>query len=242
MLIDKLSMLRGRDCVLSDIITIRQPSLGEIEEYGESKYLNMLSVFVSSPFDMIAQLDDANIDFTKITSYQLFCLFYQTLEKSKTKILFGDFDFSKLKKIHNGNKIELRTENAIIDEEVFNDIVQVIRTINCLSPPKFKNVANEYTKQRMIEFAHSELEFAKRRKNKPQSMFSTLISRAVNHPYFKYKLKDVWDMKVYAFYDSLKSINIIENSNYLNAGAYSGNIDISKINKNELNWLREIKT
>ena len=56
---------------------------------------------------------------------------------------------------------------------------------------------------------------------------------------FKYKLDEVWDMSVYAFYDALKSINIIENSNHLSIGAYSGNIDTSKINKKEFNWLRE---
>lgn len=240
-----LAMLRGKDCVISDNtsanIIIRQPSLGEIEELDESAYMNMLAVFVSSPFDMIAQLDDAGIDFTKITSYQLFCLTYETLKLNQTKIIFRDLDFSKLKRVmvRGTNKIELRSENIVIDENKYNSIAQTLRKINCLAPPKFKSVANEYTKQKMIEFAHSELEFAKRTKHK--SVLKTLISRAVNHPYFKYRLDEIWDMKIYAFYDSLKSISVIENSNYLSMGAYSGNIDISKINKNDFNWLREVK-
>lgn len=240
-MIDDLSLLRGRNYVSESGIVINQPTLGDIEELQESNYMSMLSVFVASPFDMIAQLDEIGIDFTTITSYQLFCMTHHTLEKSQTKILFGDFDFAKLRKVNNGGKIELRNETTVINEDVFDEIVQVIRKINCLSPPKFKGVANEYTKMKMIEYAKSELEFAKRRKSKPKSIYKTLISRAVNHPYFKYKLEEIWDMKVYAFYDFLKSINVIENSNYLNMGAYSGNIDISKINKSELNWLREIK-
>jgi hypothetical protein len=46
-------------------------------------------------------------------------------------------------------------------------------------------------------------------------------------------------MKIYAFYDAIASINIIENSNHLYMGAYSGNLDMSKINKSSFNWLRE---
>ena len=107
-----------------------------------------------------------------------------------------------------------------------------------LSPPKFTKVANDYTKQKMIEYAHNDLELAKRRK--PKSILKTAISRITNHPYFKYRLDEVWDMKIYAFYDSVSSINIIENSNHLCIGAYSGNLDMSKINKNEFNWLREV--
>lgn len=240
-MIEGLSMLRGKNIEFANGMIMCQPTLGDIEQLTESKYMNMLSVFIASPFDMIAQLDEIGIDFTKITSYQLFCMMYKTLEKSQTKILFGDFDFVKLRIVDNDGKVELRNETTVINEDSFNEIVQAIRTINCLSPPKFKGVANEYTKMKMIEYAKSELELNKRRKSKPKSVFKTLISRAVNHPYFKYKLEEIWDMKVYVFYDFLKSINIIENSNYLNMGAYSGNIDISKINKSELNWLREFK-
>jgi hypothetical protein len=239
--IENLSMLRGKNIEFANGMIMYQPTLGDIEQLTESKYMNMLGVFIASPFDMIAQLDEIGIDFTKITSYQLFCITYRTLEKSQTKILFGDFDFAKLRKVDNDGKVELRNETTVINEDLFNEIVQAIRTINCLSPPKFKGVANEYTKMKMIEYAKSELELYKRRKSKPKSVFKTLISRAVNHPYFKYKLEEIWDMKVYVFYDFLKSINVIENSNYLNMGAYSGNIDISKINKSELNWLREFE-
>ena len=72
-----------------------------------------------------------------------------------------------------------------------------------------------------------------------RGILKTYISRATNHPYFKFNINDVWDMKIYAFYDAIASINIIENSNHLCMGAYSGNLDMSKINKSSFNWLRE---
>lgn len=240
-MIESLSMLRGRDIKLSNGITIQQPTLGQIEELDEDKYMSMLSIFVSTPFDMIAQLHKMGVDFTKISSYQLFCSFYQLLELEETQILFGDLDFQKFKLVGNDNRIELHYKDIVINESVYNEIVDCLRLINSLSPPKFKGVANEYTKQKMIEDAEQELELAKRRGNKHKSALRTLVSRLSNHPYFKYRLDEVWDMKIYAFYDALKSVNIIESTNHLSVGAYSGNLDLSKINKNEFNWLREVK-
>jgi len=238
MIVETLGMLRGRDYQITDKITIRQPTLGEIEELGEDKYYAMISTFTCTPFDVIAQLDDMNIDFTKITSYQLFCVLCQSLDYQSTKLLFGEINFNEFRMVNCGDKLELHWYDTVIDEKIYSDITEYLRKINMLSPPKFTKVANDYTKQKMIEYAHSDLELAKRRK--PKSILKTAISRITNHPYFKYRLDEVWDMKIYAFYDSVSSINIIENSNHLCIGAYSGNLDMSKINKNEFNWLREV--
>lgn len=238
MVVETLSMLRGRDYQINDKILIRQPTLGEIEKLGEDKYYAMISTFTCTPFDVIAQLDDMKIDFTKITSYQLFCVLYQSLDYQSTKLLFGEIDFSKFRMVNCDDKLELHYYDIVIDEQTYSDIVEYIRKINMLSPPKFTKVANDYTKKKMIEYAHNDLELAKRRK--PKSILKTTISRVTNHPYFKYRLDEVWDMKIYAFYDSVSSINIIENSNHLCFGAYSGNLDMSKINKSEFNWLREV--
>lgn len=241
MVLENLSMLRGRDYKVCEGITIRQPTLSEIEQLeDENEYYSMISVFVCHPFDMIAQLDDMGIDFTKITSYQLFCVLVQMLEVKNTKILFGDLDFKEARIVNNNGKEEIHLkEGCIITEEIYEDIVDYIRKINMLSPPTFTKVADEYTKQKMIEYAHEDLEFSKRRKVKPKSILKTYISRATNHPYFKFNINDVWDMKLYAFYDAIASINIIENSHHLYMGAYSGNLDMSKINKSSFNWLRE---
>lgn len=247
-MIQDLNLLRGRDIKITDGLFLRQPSLGEIadykieeqdEGYGEFAYMSMLSTFICTPFDIIAQLDKEGYDFTEITSYQLFIAMREHINVKDTKILFGDFDFSKMRLVVNGNSVELRSDTVTINEAVYQNLADCVRTINSIPPPTFKGVNDEYTKRKMIEYAYDELEFAKR--SKPKSILKTMVSRATNHPYFKYNLTDVWDMKVYAFYDAIKSINIVESSNQLSMGAYSGNLDLSKINKNEFNWLREVK-
>ena len=46
-------------------------------------------------------------------------------------------------------------------------------------------------------------------------------------------------MKVYAFFDSLKRISIIDNANHLYQGLYSGCVEYKKVKK-ELDWLKPI--
>ena len=46
-------------------------------------------------------------------------------------------------------------------------------------------------------------------------------------------------MKVYAFFDSLKRISIIDNANHLYQGLYSGCVEYNKVKK-DLNWLKPI--
>ena len=122
-MIETLSVLRGKDIEIADNITIHQPTLGEIEEYDEFAYMSMVSTFVCTPFDMIAQLDKGGFDFTKVTSFQLFCLLCRQLKQSETKILFGDLDFSSLRAVANErNQIELRNKNVVITEKVYQDI------------------------------------------------------------------------------------------------------------------------
>lgn len=247
MIPENLSILRGRDFTVCEgidnvckKITMRQPTLGEIEEYGEDKYYSMISVFVQHPFDMIAQLDSIHMDFTKVTSYQLFCVLAESADFGDTKILFNDLDFSNARIINNNGNFELHlSENCVITENIYQDISDYIRLIHRIPLPTFTKVSDEYTKQKMIEYAYEDWELAKHRKNKPKSILRTYVSRATNHPYFKYGINEVWDMKIYAFYDAIKSIDIIENSNHLYMGAYSGKFDMNKINKNEFNWLRE---
>lgn len=237
MILENLNMLRGRDIAICDGITIHQPSLGDIENLGEEKYFSTISTFTYTPFDIIAQLDEMGVDFTQITAYQLFIVMCQFLDFNITKVLFGDLDFSKFVRVDHEGKIELRYKDIVVNEKVYKDISDCIRKIHMIPPPQYTHVANEYTKQQMIELAYSELELAKRKK--PKSFLKTYISRATNHPYFKYRLDEVWDLKTYAFFDAIKSISIVENSKNLSVGAYSGNLDLSKINKKEFNWLRE---
>ena len=85
-------------CIRDSGISIRQPTLGEICDYGEREYYQMVYTLTSVGADLKWQLDFAGIDYTKIDDYTLF---YSILSKNysaeQTSILFGDsLDFSSM--------------------------------------------------------------------------------------------------------------------------------------------------
>lgn len=235
---DLLKIYRGGDYSVTDYIKIKQPTIGQIADYGEKEYFSMISSFIMTPFDVIAQLDKIGIDFTTITSYQLFCLTVNGLKKESTSILFGDVDFSKYKVSEDNGNIVLKYENSIISEPVYNLLSNRIRKMHNLSDPKYQRVGNELTKQKMIEYAYDDLRATSRKKYK--SRLLSLVSSLVNHPDFKYGYFEIWNMPIFAFYDSIKRINVIENTRNLYQGVYAGTVDASKINKKEFDWMRNL--
>lgn len=95
---DELQIYRGKDFVVSKNIIIKQPTLGEICDYGEVEYYSMVNQLTATPQSMKWQLWNIGIDYTKITPYELFCTYiYHLYSKEKTSIIFGDLDLTKFK-------------------------------------------------------------------------------------------------------------------------------------------------
>jgi len=104
-----LKIYRGEDFVISEHISIHQPSLNEICNYGEQDYYSMVCMLTSTPQSMKWQLWDMGIDYTSITPFQLFCnVLCKLYPQEKTAILFGDLDFTKF------NLIQNHANNSII--------------------------------------------------------------------------------------------------------------------------------
>lgn len=240
---DFLKIYRGEDFYLTDKIHIRQPDINEICNYGEQRYWSTLFAIVSTPFDMIAQLNNIGIDFTTITDFQLFVLLSRGLHIDETSIFFGDLDFQKAKVIENkeDNSISLVwRDGRILNQYTYQVMAKYLRTIHNIPKPKYTKVANEFTKQKMIEVAQYKFERDKRVKGKQKSILLPLISSLINHPAGKYNHDTVWNLKIYAFFDSIKRIGALENANHLYTGVYSGCVDFEKIDKKELDWMREL--
>lgn len=63
----------------------------------------------------------------------------------------------------------------------------------------------------------------------------------VNHPGFKYKLQELKEVGIVQFMDSVKRLQLYENTTALMSGVYSGMLDSSKMNlSKELNWLKDL--
>ena len=245
---DDTKIYRGYSVKINDYITIRQPSLEEIMEYGDNKYYNMVYTLCSVGADLKWQLDDMGVDYTQIEDYDLFCnILSRGFGVDKTKILFGGtIDFQKMVLMRN-NQLQ---ENVLIqvlddgsylqlDRYTYTCIVNVLRKMHRIKRND-ELPGNEATRQILIEDARDEYEANKDKAVK--SHLLSLISTMVNSSGFKRNEETVFDMKIYAFMDSVARIGKIKNAELLLQSGYSGfGIDLKKINKDETNWMGDLE-
>lgn len=101
--VDILKMYLNEPYVLTDKITIYQPTIGQIiqfgdhGQYGEKEFYSSINVFVSNTTSYRLQLWDMGIDWNKITDFELFTMLIGTLNDDVQKMLFGDVNLKRLK-------------------------------------------------------------------------------------------------------------------------------------------------
>lgn len=231
-------LFRGKDYKLNDSIIIKQPTLGEIFDYGEKEYYSMLSQFLAVPSDCKFQLFDMGIDYEEIDDFDFFVVTSGGFQDSKVDILIDGVDFTNLgvfRDESNGNiLLKDNSSDAVIDRAIFSIITEYLRSMHFFK--KNTEVAgNEATKAFLIE---EQREAYKESCNKEyESMLIPLITALTNCSDFKYNYHTVWDLPIYVFMKSVMRVQKAINYSNLMTGIYSGNIDMSKIKKSELQWL-----
>jgi len=249
---DMLRLYFGEDYRVTDDIVIHQPTIGDIIEYGEDYVYSVVSIFVANTTSYRLTLWDLGIDWNKISDFELFSSLIPSLDVEKTRILFGDLDWSKFNKasmiLEDGTDspplLYNEEQDVIVTEEIYLHIRAYIRKMFNINP-KVEKAKGKTTKQWMIdeERQKREKEKVERSKN-PYSNNSTLfpmISACINHPGFKYKSSELKEVGIIEFMDSVQRLQVYENTRALIQGSYSGFCDTSKIDKNQFNFMREIK-
>ncbi len=244
MAIDKLKLYFGEPYVVNDKITIRQPSIGEILEYGEKEFYTMLNPFVSNPTSYRLRLWDSGVDWNKVSDYELFSALVHEMDVNQTNILFGNIDFGlferTIKQLNGETSITLynKKQDIEIDEKTYENIALYVRTMFDIFP-KVEKAKGKTTKEAIIDEDRMTLEL--RKNDEYSSDLLPLISACLNHPGFKYKKNELREVGIVEFMDSVKRLQIYESTNALLKGMYSGMVDTSKINKDEFNFMRAIK-
>ena len=74
--LDDLKIYRGNDIQITPKIIVTQPTIGQIEEFGEKRYFNAVYTLTAVGADLKWQLwDMEQIDYTQIEDYDLFITF-----------------------------------------------------------------------------------------------------------------------------------------------------------------------
>ena len=233
-------MYFGDDFYINDKIAIHQPTIGEIKDYGEQAYFSMAHTICTIPSDMKSQLWDMKIDWMEITDFQLFILLCKTLSPERTGILFGDLDFTELKLYphpQNENMVVLANKETgvVIDEYIYMKMVEYIRRMHGFTK-KVERAKNKMTKKVLIQEDRDRI--AKNSNKEFESYLLPLVSSVQAR--LGYTKEYIRNMGLCEFMDQVSRLQIIVSSDALLHGMYGGFIDTKKINKKELNWMREI--
>lgn len=258
---DELKMYFGEDYWVTDKIYIKVPTIGDILEFGDTKFYSMLNLFCANPTSLRLQLWKIGIDWNKISDFELFAQFIiRNFTPKDTYLLFGDLNFSWFKFFHdnnkdcdlliyvpqdeNGNLIPISYKDAIvIDELIYKKIIKYLCLMFNLHF-KVEHAKNKATKEAMIwedEMNNNAKSQKNSNKEYSKSFLLPLISAMVNHPGFKYKTSELKEIGIVQFMDSVKRLQTYENVTALMKGMYSGFMDTSKINiQKDLNWLKDL--
>ena len=237
--VDQLQLYFGDDYIINDKIKIKQPTIGEIVDFGEAQYFSVVHTLTAIPSDMKSQLWDIGLDWTEIEDFELFIMLAPTLPVEKTRLLFGDLDFTKLKPYKNRENGDILLADldadVRIDKLIYLRIVNYLRKVHNITP-KVERAANKTTKQILIDEDRMKINA---NKEKPfKSYLLPLISSVkVRMGYTKNYVRNEGFVE---FFDDVSRLQIIHNADHLLSGVYAGMIDVKKINKKELNWMCEL--
>lgn len=236
---DELKLYFGEDYKVSDKISLHQPTIGEIVEWGEREYYSMIYTLTCIPSDMKSQLDDIGIDYMEISDFELFMLLCHSLTPKQTSIIFGDLDFSKFIHCQNQENGEIclycQENNIVIDRFVYMKMVDYLRKLHNIKP-KIEKAATKTVKKILIQLDREKI--AKSKKEPYKSQLKELVSAMMRYPGFKYKKNELKECGLYEFMDTVQGAQIYVSTTALLSGMYSGMVDTSKINKKEFNWMR----
>ena len=237
--VDDLKLYIGDEYVINEHVTVLQPTILDIAKFGEREFFSVVHTITAIPSDMKSSLDDMGLDWVEVEDFELFMMLAQTLTPDKTSILFGDLDFSKLKPFRNNQNGDIvladKETGVIIDKMVYLRIVNYLRKAFNIKP-KVERPANKMTRKILIEEDRRNKEI---NKDKPfKSFLLPLISAVkVKQCYTKHY---VLDMGYVEFMNDVARLQVINNADHLLSACYAGTIDMKKINKAELNWMKEL--
>ena len=230
-------LLYANEYKINDSISMRIPTVGEIID-DEDAYFDTVCLIVATPYDMMAQLDDIGIDFTKINDFELFCLLFKQLQETDTSIIFGDLDLTAFKpavsEINGTVVLWDDIHDIVIDRGIHNQIATFLRKLLYMKRNE-KRPANEEARRYLIDRAKAKLK--RRKKKSGDSQLEKSVIALVNTEQFPYDYTTVRDITIYQFYSSLQQITHKIKFDNTMIGYYAGTVKLDDLDPQDRNWI-----
>jgi hypothetical protein len=236
--IDEAKILRGKDIKLNDVITLHQPTVSDIVEFGERDFFANMYSFCAIPSDMKSALDDAGLDFMELSDWRLFLMLTRDMHYEATSLIIPNVDFAKyeLMQVSDTEEIVLTDGVNIINEQMYNEFIPYIRA-QIGYTLKREKAANKFTKQVLIDEDRAKRKASADKEY--ESTINTMILSCVNTEEFSYTYQSVYDITFYQLLRSFVQIQKKKAACALYQGSMSGFVDTSKINKSNFSWIYE---
>lgn len=228
-----------REVQITPKITLRIPTVGEIIDFGEERYYSVVTMLSSTSYQMRVLLDDAGVDFTTISDFQLFQNFFLELTNEDVYIVLPGIDprlFVRGINSENGEEVLVNKQDGIvIDKFVYEQMADVLRKINGFKKEETKSYPDKQTQKWIIE--RDRLRQERQRKSQDGSMLESMIIALVNCRDFKYNYDDIKNVSIFNLNQSIHQIERYLNYILTMVGIYSGCIDSKQINIDDIKWL-----
>lgn len=239
---ERSQALKGNSYNVNDKIIIKNPTLEHVMKFGEHNYYRSVKFWSAKPSEFIVELDDQNIDFTKITNYDLFLMFFQNEQIQPYLTWWFElpekFSFKLCLNKENNLYILYDEENDIsIDRHIYNMICKFIRFINLIDDDPLYNPKSDAVKKYLIEKLREDMEddLKDKKNDDNDSMLDKYINAVTWNENSQINILNVWNITILQLYFGIKQIShLYEFKNYM-AIYTSGNFDMQK-NKKNINW------
>lgn len=249
--IDELKyIIGGENYHINKFITIYNPYVYEVKDFGEEQYFGVLHLFTRKPYDIAVELDDIHIDYQSITEWDLFFDSAPLIPVEQTCILFGKLDFTEFDKCvnpENGLKyLQNRYHHDLrIDEAIYQKIVAYLRHMHFISEKTEYDVGNAMAKKFLLERMRRKqkklLKDLASGAYKRHSQLADMIKYCVYNSNFKYDYSAIMNLKLNLLYESYFFIIHGKERENVMSGIYHGTIDTSKMkDKSILNIIPDL--
>ena len=135
-------------------------------------------------------------------------------------------------------------QEILIDEKTYKHIREYVRTMFD-NHPKEEFAKGKLAKKWIIEEDREKIKLEiDKNHGRRKSALLPMVSALLNHPGFKYDLDGLKQLGIFALMDSVRRLQLYEQSIAFLGGMYSGMMDCSKMGQEELNkrvnWLQDI--
>lgn len=242
---DPAQILFSSSFRITDYISVRHSTLGDVINSGEKRYYHTLQLLTAIPSDEKYLLHKNGIDWMEISDLEFFSMMVKSIPKEDVAIFLPGIDFSRFE-MYKTPDGDCRFSDK--DAGITFDFYSHKRMLDCLCAihrikKKVEKAGNAYTKEVLIEDdkERHQLAAAKAELDKgDNSALGSLISALVNRDGFKYDYQTVMDMRYGQFMDAAARLQLIVATDQLVQGIYAGNVDPNKIDKKRLDWTRAL--